>query len=153
MRTSERRSRALVRWLVLGIACCSAPLAAAQQGKYPAFYKAMFALGPPNPETVSRAAEAANIDMESARRFAESQEATAELANNMALARRLGFSGTPSFVIGNSILPGAVPATRLADLVSQERHNFDPTGHYSRSDVFDLTVDRRRHVAATFTDD
>ena len=39
------------------------------------------------------------------------------------------------------------------DLVRQERHNFDPTGHYSRSDVFDLTVDRRRHVAATFTDD
>ncbi len=28
--------------------------------------------------------------------------------------------------------------------VREERQNFDPTGHYSRSDVFELSVDRRR---------
>ncbi len=32
------------------------------------------------------------------------------------------------------------------------RQNFDPTGHYSRPDVFSVTVDRRRQQAATFLD-
>ncbi len=44
----------------------------------------------------------------------------------------------------------------VADLelgqVAQERQNFDPTGHYSRPDVFTVQVDRRRQEAAEFVD-
>nr|WP_134003328.1 hypothetical protein [Streptomyces sp. 846.5] len=36
--------------------------------------------------------------------------------------------------------------------VAQERRNFDPTGHYSRPDVFTVEVDRRRREASTFRD-
>lgn len=36
--------------------------------------------------------------------------------------------------------------------VAEERQSFDPTGHYSRPDVFTVQVDRRRREAARFTD-
>ena len=37
--------------------------------------------------------------------------------------------------------------------VREERQNFDPTGHYSRADVFQLRVDRRRLSVAEFSED
>lgn len=37
-------------------------------------------------------------------------------------------------------------------LVNQERLLFDPTGHYSRKDVFDLSVNLSRKTSATFND-
>lgn len=83
-------------------------LAAARQGKYPAFYKAMFAGGPPSPATIARAAQAAGLDMAKARVDAASDAVAAELAQNMQLARTLGFTGTPSWVAEGRILEGAV---------------------------------------------
>ncbi len=38
-------------------------------------------------------------------------------------------------------------------VVRAERQNFDPTGHYSRPDVFEVIVNRTRRQAATFRDD
>lgn len=95
-------------------------LAAAAQGKYPAFYKAMFAGGQPGPETVAAAASAAGLDMAQARAFAATPEVTAELAQNMQLARALGFTGTPSWVAGGEVIEGAVGYNRLKEALAGE---------------------------------
>lgn len=95
-------------------------LAAAQQGKFDAFYHAMFAGGPPSAEGILAAAEAAGLDMEAARAFGASDEVTAELARNEAFARQLGFTGTPSWIVGQSAFEGAVGFAELNAAVNNE---------------------------------
>ncbi|OBX20058.1 hypothetical protein A9995_05865 [Erythrobacter sp. QSSC1-22B] len=95
-------------------------LAAANQGKYPQFYAAMFELGPPTPETVDAAAQVAGLDLAQARRFAQSDAVTRELAQNMGLSQQLGFTGTPSWVSGAQIFQGAVGYDALAKAVAAD---------------------------------
>lgn len=83
-------------------------LAAAKQGKYPAFHDAMFRLGPVSPESVEAAAREAGLDLERARADAESDEVAQEIARNHALATQLGFTGTPSWVTRDRAFEGAV---------------------------------------------
>lgn len=95
-------------------------LAAAHQGKFAAFYHAMFANAPPGPDSVERAARIAGLDMVAARAFAASEAVSVELAKNQALAGALGFSGTPSWVAGGDLFEGAVGYERLAEAVAGE---------------------------------
>jgi protein-disulfide isomerase len=43
------------------------------------------------------------------------------IQDNILLAQGLGVNGTPSFIIGETVLPGAVPVERLVGLVAEER--------------------------------
>lgn len=90
-------------------------LAAARQGKFAPFYHAMFEQGTPSEAAIGRAGRIAGLDMEAARAFARSDEATAELAKNMAYARGLQFTGTPSWIAGDEVIEGLVPYERLAE--------------------------------------
>ena len=96
-------------------------LAAAEQGKYAAFHEAMFAGGRPDPQTIAAAAAAAGLDLARAERIAAAPATTAEIERNLALARQLGFQGTPSWVAGQAILSGAVGQARLAEAVAATR--------------------------------
>ncbi|HEU4820008.1 MAG TPA: DsbA family protein, partial [Qipengyuania sp.] len=95
-------------------------LAAAHQGKYPAFYKAMFAAGPPSDATIAQAAKVAGLDLGRARTVAASDAVAAELAKNMQLARTLGFTGTPSWVAEGRVLQGAVGYDALKQALAGE---------------------------------
>jgi protein-disulfide isomerase len=92
-------------------------LAAARQGKYRAFHERMFALGPASPETVEQAARLAGLDLAKAAADAMSDAVTAELARNQALARQIGFTGTPAWVTGDKAIGGAVGYEALREAV------------------------------------
>ena len=83
-------------------------LAAAEQGKYPAFHKAMFAAGRTDPASVAAAARAAGLDLERARQVVTDPKVNAEIAANMEFARKLQISGTPSWIAGKQLIVGAV---------------------------------------------
>ncbi len=93
-------------------------LAAANQGKFAAFHNAMFAQGPPNPARVEAAARAAGMDLAAAKAFAVSPQVDAEIALNRGLAQQLGFTGTPSWVVGGQTLVGAVGVDTLQQAIT-----------------------------------
>jgi protein-disulfide isomerase len=91
-------------------------LAAAEQGKFRPFYQALFAAGRPTPETISSAAAQAGVQAP-----APSPAHRAELARNGQLATAIGATGTPTFVVGDQVLHGALPYEELKAAVDQAR--------------------------------
>lgn len=96
-------------------------LAAAQQGKYFAFYKAMFAAGKPSQSTIEQAARTAALDMDAALSFASAKQAEEVIDANIGIAQQLEFSGTPSWVVGNKVLNGAVGYDELKAAINEAR--------------------------------
>lgn len=96
-------------------------LAAAKQGKHAAFHQAMFTGARPDETSIRAAAMRAGMDIALAQSFIVAPEALAELKNNVELMRSTGFSGTPTFIVGNEILEGAVGYDALKAAIAKAR--------------------------------
>ena len=93
-----------------------ASMAAAEQGKFRPFYQALFEAGRPTPETIARAA--AGVGVQPAAPSAAHQ---AELRRNVELASLIRATGTPTFVVGDRVLHGAVPYEELKAAIAEAR--------------------------------
>ncbi|MBY8825890.1 DsbA family protein [Sphingomonas colocasiae] len=98
-----------------------ASLAAAAQGKFKAFHDALYAAGRPTPQTIERVQKEVGIDISAAAKVQTSPEASREIEGNVQLARDLRFSGTPSWVVGDQILNGAVGYDTLKKAIAEAR--------------------------------
>lgn len=97
-------------------AAAYAGLAAAGAGKYLAFHNQLFAAGRPVPATLARVA--AGNGMKPAPPTAQ---ARAEIDRNAQLARAVGATGTPAFVVGTRVLVGAVGYDVLKKAIAETR--------------------------------
>ena len=93
-------------------------LAAAKQGKFAAFHHALYGQESASEEAVAIAAREAGLDMERARTDAQGQDVTTELMRNALLAEELGFTGTPAWITGNSIMQGAQGVEALGEAIA-----------------------------------
>jgi protein-disulfide isomerase len=98
-----------------------ASLAAAKQGKYMDFHKAMFGAGRPDAGTIAAAQRVAKMDGAATRAFSSSKEAEAELSLSNDLQRALQLSGTPSWVVGDKVMVGAVGMDALKVAITEAR--------------------------------
>ncbi len=96
-------------------------IAAAKQGKYLEFHKAMFAAGRASKETALKVAEQLGLDMEKVKADSASPETEALIAKISELGKRLFVDGTPTFVIGEKTNPGAVDYDQLKQSVEEIR--------------------------------
>lgn len=100
-----------------------ASLAAGWQGKYQALHDAMLAAPAPlTNEAVVKLAEAQGLDKDRLLHDMTSPEIAATLARNSELAHALGINGTPSFVIGDLLVPGAIEPAGLRKLIAAQRN-------------------------------
>ena len=99
-----------------------AALAAANQGLYVPMHNALMAhRGGLNDDTIFAIAEQVGLDVAQLREDMDSDAVNQEIAANADLAISLGIRGTPAFVIGDTVVPGAVDLETLQDLVEQQR--------------------------------
>lgn len=96
-------------------------LLAAEEGKYMAFHKAMFAAGGVAPDAVLKAARAAGLDAGKAKTALASESGEKEFMENIRLAQALGAEGTPLFVVGNELFNGLVGYDALNAAVEKTR--------------------------------
>lgn len=99
-----------------------AAVAANKQGKYLAFHNAMMAY--PNnltEEVVFALARQVGLDIAKLREDMKSPEVADLIARTNKLAQELNINGTPAFIIGDTIIPGAVSAEDLRTKIAEAR--------------------------------
>ncbi len=101
-----------------------AALAGARQGTaaYERFHDALLGVqGQLTDDDVFRVGERIGLDMVRLRADMEDPAIEAAIRDNLELAARLSITGTPAFVIGEAIIPGAVSLEELREAVAQAR--------------------------------
>jgi protein-disulfide isomerase len=112
-------------WPILGegsVFAARAALAARAQGKYEALHWALMEMsGRAEEASILAAARSVGLDTDQLVIDMMSDEVSEHIATSRALAQSLGFTGTPAFVIGDALVPGAVPLAQLQSLVEDAR--------------------------------
>lgn len=99
-----------------------AALASRQQGKYAEMHDALMTMrGKVEAEAVLRIAGEVGLDVEKLKIDMQSPEVEEHIATSMRLAEALGFNGTPSFVVGDQLIPGFVEKPQLFEAVTAAR--------------------------------
>jgi protein-disulfide isomerase len=99
-------------------------LAVKMQGKYWEFYRAMLgSSGQANEASALRVAEQIGVDMAKLTKDMASPAIQKEINDTRALATKLGIQGTPHFMVGDRIIPGAPEnlLERMHKLVAEVR--------------------------------
>ena len=99
-----------------------AALAARKQNKYQQLHDALIgARGRLDEATVLKIAGEAGLDVQRLKKDMHSPDIDRIIARNMALARALGINGTPGFIVGDQLVPGAVDKETLENLIAEAR--------------------------------
>jgi protein-disulfide isomerase len=97
-------------------------LVAAKHGKYAAFHTAMFAFkGQIDDNQTIEIARSVGLDPAAVRREITDPAIEKAIQTNLDLAKEIGVEGTPAFIAGETILPGAVSPADLQHLVDDAR--------------------------------
>jgi protein-disulfide isomerase len=99
-----------------------AALAAQKQGKYRALHLALMTFkGQLTVDDVRRLAGDVGIDVAQLERDMQSPDIAATINRDYSLAQQLGIKGTPAFIVGNELIPGAISAEEMQKKIAAAR--------------------------------
>jgi protein-disulfide isomerase len=112
-------------WPILGdgsVFATRAALASREQGLYEEFHVAMMGMsGRAEERSVLRIAREVGLDVDQLLIDMEAPEVDEHIETSMRLAEMLGITGTPTFIVGTNLIPGAVELATLQDMVDEAR--------------------------------
>jgi protein-disulfide isomerase len=98
-------------------------LAANKQGKYEQFHDAVMSKRSNFDEaTLLKLAEEAGLTLDRMKTDMNSPEVNAEIKRTIEIAKVLKLSGTPAFIVGTELIPGATDLETLRALLDEARH-------------------------------
>ena len=123
---SDANVRVIYReWPILGedsVFASRAALAARAQGKYEEFHWALMnGEGRASEASILKLARHLGLDVEKLQADMTSPAVEAHIAQSNALARTLGFTGTPAFIVGDLTAPGMLSVDEITAMVAKTR--------------------------------
>ncbi len=123
---SDANVRVIYReWPILGedsVFASRAALAARAQGKYEEFHWALMnGEGRASEASILKLARHLGLDVEKLQADMTSPAVEAHIAQSNALARTLGFTGTPAFIVGDRTAPGMLSTDEITAMVAEAR--------------------------------
>ena len=104
------------------VTAARAALASRQQGKYDVFHRAMMTTkGEFDEAVVYKVASSVGLDVDRLKRDMTAPDIDRILKANTNLAAALDIRGTPGFVVGDEIVPGAISLEALKKLIAASR--------------------------------
>lgn len=98
-----------------------ASLAAERQGKFAAFHQAMLASDSANDRVIKSIADRVGLDYAQLQKDMADPKIADALARTRALAGSLNVAGTPAYLIGDQLIPGAITSESLANIIAAKR--------------------------------
>lgn len=112
-------------WPILGeesVFAARAALAARKQGKYLEFHNALMAnQGRASQAAVLTLADDLGMDIDQLRADMNGPEVDAHIAASRQLTQSLGLNGTPAFIFGDQLVPGAIDLEQMKQMVAEMR--------------------------------
>ena len=123
---SDANVRVIYReWPILGedsVFASRAALAARAQGKYEEFHWALMnGEGRASEASILKLARHLDLDVEKLQADMTSPAVESHIAQSSALARTLGFTGTPAFIVGDRTAPGMLSTDEISAMVAEAR--------------------------------
>ena len=123
---SDANVRVIYReWPILGedsVFASRAALAARAQGKYEEFHWALMnSEGRASEASILKLARHLGLDVAKLQADMTSPAVEAHIAQSNALARTLGFTGTPAFIVGDRTAPGMLSTDEISAMVAEAR--------------------------------
>ena len=101
-----------------------AALASKNQDLYNKFHLSLMTIkGRVNEEKVFRTATKIGLDIDQLKKDMKNPEIEQQLMKNREIAKLLGLNGTPAFIIGDIIYPGALNLNKLKEIIKQFRES------------------------------
>ncbi|MGH6944004.1 MAG: DsbA family protein [Geminicoccaceae bacterium] len=105
------------------VRAAKAALASRLQDRYVPFHFALMASEDLSLDGIRATARSVGLDPDRLVADMNAPEVQRAIDDNYRLAQELGIEGTPAFVIGGQLIPGAVEKTHLAELIQEARTN------------------------------